>query len=77
MEKIINLKEVLIRDVESIPCPECDGFCDHVPLTKKEIKEQCCGRSYECCSRAFICRICKTRIVAELEAPDMEESFDE
>jgi len=73
MAETIKLDTSLERNVEATPCPKCNGYCDHVPLTKQEIKEQSCSRSYECCSRAFECRICKTRIVASLDAPEMVE----
>ena len=61
---------LLERDTEAIPCPKCNGYADKVECTKEEIKNQKCGRKYECCVAAFICRVCETRIVAELEAPE-------
>ena len=58
------------RDAGGIPC-ECGGYADRVDCTEQEIAEQGCGRSYECCARAFVCRVCKTRIVGKAEAPEM------
>ena len=69
--KTIELTERLERDKDAIPCPECNGYADKVELTKTEIKNQKCGRPYPCCGRAFVCRVCKTRIIGNAEAPEM------
>ena len=62
--------DLLERDVKSIPCPKCNGYSDKVECTKEEVKNQKCNRKYECCVAAYLCRVCKTRTVAELLAPD-------
>ena len=74
-ENVIILTEPTHRDVESIPCP-CGGFADRVKCTPEEIKEHNCGRSYECCSRAFVCRICKKRLIGQAFAPEVEGFYD-
>ena len=68
----IILDERVERETDSIACPECNGYADRVRLTKKEIDTQSCGRSYECCGRAFVCRLCKKRIVGNAFSPEME-----
>ena len=70
--KPIEIKDRISRDTDAIPCPNCDGYADRVKLTKKEIKNQCCGRSYECCGRAFVCRVCSVRIIGNADAPEYD-----
>lgn len=69
-----HLKESIKREVTAVPCPKCNGYADRVSLTKKEIADNSinCGRPYECCGRAFVCRVCGLRIVGQAEAPEME-----
>ena len=71
MPCVIVLPEDLERDTKVIPCPVCNGFCDESTMTKEEIKQHDCGKGYQCCSKAFECRICQARIIAKLEAPEM------
>ncbi len=62
------------RDAEGISC-ECGGYAELVPNTVEECKEFGCGRDtpqWSCCARAFICKICKTRIVGTAKSPEME-----
>jgi hypothetical protein len=59
------------RDVKAIPCPVCSGYADRVPCTKNELKQYNCGRSTECCARAFLCRVCGSRTLGKAEAPEM------
>lgn len=68
----MKIKDRIERDANAIPCPKCNGYADRVDLTEEEIKNQSCKRSYECCGRAFICRLCKERIIGEACAPEME-----
>jgi len=68
----IKIKDRMSRDTDAIPCPNCGGYADRVKLTKEEIKNQSCGRSYECCGRAFECRICGVRIIGNAHAPDLD-----
>lgn len=67
----IALPELLPRNADAIACP-CGGYADRVEATAEEIKAQSCGRSYECCARAFVCRVCKARLVGEAAAPEMD-----
>lgn len=63
------------RDVEGIKCPSCGGFADKVPCTAEECKEFGCGRDsvrWQCCARAFVCCICKQRIVGNALAPECD-----
>ena len=66
---VVVLKERIIRDADSTPCL-CGGYADRVECTKQEIKQYGCGRDYECCSRAFVCRVCCQRLVGCAEAAD-------
>lgn len=67
-----TLKDSLERYTDSIACPECSGFSEKVDVTPAEIEEhQRCGRSYACCIAAFECKLCKLRIIAQLESPEM------
>lgn len=67
----VESKELFLRDSETIRC-DCGGEADRVDCTEEENKKYGCGRSYECCSRAFICCICNKRIVGQAEAPEMD-----
>ena len=58
------------RGAEGIEC-ECGGYAKRVDCTPAEIEKYGCGRSYECCSRAFVCALCKTRILMTADAPDL------
>ena len=63
--------EIVSREAEATKC-NCGGFAARVPCTPEEIKEHDCGRGYECCARAFVCCLCKKRIIRCAEAPDMD-----
>lgn len=69
--KVIEIIEKFPRNAYGIAC-ECGGYADKVDCTKEEIKKYNCNNGRECCARAFLCRICKTRIVGKAEAPEME-----
>lgn len=63
------------RNADGMAC-SCGGYADlQYDMTKKEIiKVQndpygFCGRSWQCCARAFKCRICKTRIIINAHSP--------
>lgn len=58
------------RDAEGVPCA-CNGYADRVDLTPEEIGAQSCRRTFECCGRAFVCRLCKTRLLRDAEPPEM------
>jgi len=72
-QKVVKLKKTLERDTKALPCPICNGFCDIVPMTQKEIKKHDCGKGHQCCSQAFKCRLCGIKIIVGLEAPDMRD----
>jgi hypothetical protein len=62
------------RSADAIPCP-CGGYADRVETTTEERDEYGCGfreRLFECCARAFVCRVCGKRLVGTAEAPEME-----
>lgn len=64
------------RDADGIKC-ECGGYADRdCRMTKEEIEAGgSCGRDtpdYQCCSRAFVCAVCKTRWIGTAPAPEME-----
>ncbi len=65
------LPKCVERCADSIPC-ECGGYMDRVEVTPEEDEEFGCGRTWNCCSRAFVCRICKKRHACAAEAPEME-----
>jgi hypothetical protein len=69
--EVIVLPGRIKRETEGIPCPDCNGYCDETNCTKEEVKKyQTCGRMYACCLAAFVCRLCKKRIITALEAPE-------
>ncbi len=78
MKKNKNKIEVLFlenkltnRESDAIPCPKCLGYCEKESTTKEERKQyQTCGRPYECCLGAFVCKRCGLRVVSRLEAPE-------
>lgn len=66
------MKEVverIDREVRGIPCP-CGGYADQVRVTEEESKKYGCKNYSDCCSRAFVCRICKERLVGKADSPD-------
>lgn len=68
---MIKLKEQVERTANAVPCT-CGGYADLVDSTPEEIAAQRCGRSYACCARAFVCRLCGERLVGAAEAPDFD-----
>jgi hypothetical protein len=65
-----SVERSLERNDYGIPC-KCGGYADRVACTAEEIRQYGCGRSWECCSRAFVCRKCNTRYVGQAPAPEM------
>lgn len=68
----IKIEERINRDVDAIACPKCNGYADRVEATKEEIEKQSCRLPWECCIGVFVCRLCKSRLISEAEAPEME-----
>jgi hypothetical protein len=67
-----NVFWLIPRDADGVRC-KCGGYADRVKCTQDEIDEFTCGwdsSNYECCARAFICAVCKTRITGKAAAPD-------
>jgi hypothetical protein len=65
-----TLKESVPREAIGVPC-ECRGYTDRVDCTPDEEQKFGCGRT-GCCARAFVCRVCKVRIVGSADAPEMD-----
>jgi hypothetical protein len=67
--------EGINRDADGVPCI-CGGYADRdYRMTADELVGHNCGRdtpTYQCCARAFVCRVCKTRWVGMAAAPEME-----
>lgn len=64
------------RGADSMEC-RCGGYAERVKCTPAEIKDyDWCGwgdiRGGECCARAFVCKVCKTRYVGGAQAPGMD-----
>ena len=59
------------RDDVAIPCPKCGGYAPQVECTRAERDEFGCGRTYDCCSRAFVCSKCGHRVAMSAPAPEM------
>ena len=51
------------RNAEGIPCQDCQGYADRVDCTPEELNDFNCHRIFQCCARAFVCRLCLKRIV--------------
>lgn len=73
MTKTLKCEGILDRDQRAIKCPTCGGFSEEVECNPEEVRQQSCGRIHACCIRAFECCLCKARILAHLEAPEMED----
>lgn len=69
----MKIKGSIARDERGIPCP-CGGYADRVDCTPEEMKKYNCSdwKLHECCARAFLCRICKKRLVGTADAPEMD-----
>lgn len=69
--EVIKLKEFVQAEAEGIPCNHCGGHAPRVEVTEDEELTWGCGRP-TCCSRAFVCKVCGTRMVGRAIAPEME-----
>jgi len=73
MKNSYILDKLVERTANAIPCPSCNGYAERDKCTKEELQiVNCSGHVSECCGRVFVCRICKKRILAKAEAPEME-----
>lgn len=61
----------IAQQEKGIACT-CGGYAEIVPCTDEERAKYGCGRNYDCCSRAFVCRLCGTRYAGSTSAPEME-----
>ena len=61
----------LERTDKVVPC-QCGGAMDRVDCTTEEMQQYNCGKSWECCARAFVCRICKKREACSAPSPEVE-----
>jgi hypothetical protein len=68
---MIELTDGIRRDVDAIPCP-CGGYADRVDVSQEESAKYGCKNYVDCCSRAFVCRICKERLVGKADAPEAD-----
>ena len=62
------------RNAYGIEC-ECGGYAARVNCTEEEINKFGCGHEstgYECCARAFVCKICGKRHAGYARAPEIE-----
>jgi hypothetical protein len=50
----------------------CGGYMRRVDTTPAERSEYGCGRTWECCARAFECVVCGMRAAGSAESPEME-----
>lgn len=67
----VQIRYGIERAAEGIKC-DCGGYAERVKCTREELRAYNCGRSWECCARAFVCCVCGVRIVGAAEAPEME-----
>jgi len=71
MSNPIVLKEDVGREQRSVCCPApCLGYAEQDDVTDEEDRKVGCGRYKGCCSRAFVCARCGTRLLAHAHAPD-------
>lgn len=71
---MVEATDRIDRYCDGIECA-CGGYAPRVKSTEQECKDYGCGRDsvdYSCCARAFVCKICKLRIVGKAAAPEME-----
>lgn len=69
--KTERVEGTVARDAEGAKCP-CGGYADRDHPTDQEAKDyNFCGRIFPCCTRAFVCGLCKKRFIMRAAAPDM------
>lgn len=66
------------REAEAIEC-KCGGYAASVDANAEECAEFGCGRDrpggYQCCARAFVCKVCGARYSGSAEAPDIGREY--
>ncbi len=67
----LELDYCIPRGINAVKCPACGGYAERTEVTREEDKKYGCGR-FSCCSAAFICGLCDSRIVGNREAPEMD-----
>lgn len=71
-DELVELKELVVRDAQAAECP-CGGYARRIEGTEEELqKYNYCGRSSRCCTRFFVCGLCKKRLVAKAQAPEAD-----
>jgi len=71
--KDMQIPKQVEREAKAVPCL-CGGYADRVDTSVAERTEYGCHRdlTFECCARAFVCRVCKVRLVGQAQAPEMD-----
>lgn len=64
---MIEIQERLNREMQGVKC-SCGGYAERVEPTKEEFDKVGCWNN--CCARAFVCVLCKERLVGKAEAPE-------
>jgi hypothetical protein len=67
---VLELDASISREARAVKCPKCGGYAEEVEVTGYEDNKYGCGR-FGCCSAAFVCCLCGSRIVGSREAPEM------
>lgn len=62
----------LPRGAIGAPCPKCGGYAqeDENSPTKQEIEAYDCGRSFACCTGAFVCNLCGYSFIVGIDPPE-------
>ena len=69
MQSETEVRYSIEREATGIEC-QCGGYAVQVDTTAEESEKYGCG-GYDCCSRAFVCKVCGARIVGNAKAPEM------
>lgn len=68
---VLKLGRLVPRGTDAVKC-RCGGYAEMVEPTPEEMVEYGCGRVLGCCSRAFVCGLCGSRLVGSAEAPELD-----
>lgn len=74
-EPKVIIRHSIPRHADGVKC-DCGGYADATePTHEEKLKYDWCGRykifGRACCAAAYICNVCKARIVGGFQAPDM------